>query len=62
MPLPTSLFRHRWQNSDIVIPAGSSKGAITINVGDYTDIANGSEYIIPVKFSLTSGLGAELTS
>lgn len=49
-------------NSDIVIPAGSSKGAITINVGDYTDIANGSEYIIPVKFSLTSGLGAELTS
>lgn len=47
-------------NSEVVIPAGSSKGAITLNVGDYTGVANGSEYIIPVKFTFTSGVGAEL--
>ena len=49
-------------NSEVVIPAGSSKGAITLNVGDYTGVANGSEYIIPVKFTFTSGVGAELTT
>ena len=48
--------------SDIVIPAGSSKGAITLNVGDYTGVATGAEYVIPVKFTFTSGVGAELIS
>lgn len=56
-PIQASLTK-----SEVVIPAGSSKGEITLNIGDYTDIANGSEYMIPVKFTFKSGIGAVLTS
>lgn len=47
---------------NINIAVGSNKANLGLTLGDYTGIANDEKYLIPVKFSITSGVGAELSS
>ncbi|WP_295731188.1 DUF1735 domain-containing protein [uncultured Muribaculum sp.] len=48
--------------TDLNIPAGASKANLALTFGDYTGIAQNDKFLVPVKLSITSGAGAELSS
>lgn len=55
-PLPgTSL-----KSSTATIAKGQQSAPLQFTLGNYTGVENGAEYLIPVKVSLQSGVGAEL--
>lgn len=46
--------------SSVTMPTGSNSAPIKLTLGDYTGVAQGVKYLIPVKVSLQSGTGAEI--
>lgn len=48
--------------ANLVIAEGQSGVGLSLTLGDYTGVANGDEYLIPVKLSFESGTGAELAA
>ncbi len=48
--------------SQITIAAGEQSADLTVNLGDYAGVANGEEYVVPIKVTSFNGTGAELTT
>jgi hypothetical protein len=48
--------------SQITIPAGSKTADLSVSLGDYSGVANDVEYVVPIKVTAISGLGAELAN
>jgi hypothetical protein len=54
-PLNASL-----SSSQLSIAAGKMTADLKLSLGDYTGVADGDEYLVPIKVSSFSGVGAEL--
>lgn len=48
------------KNPTITIAEGSFTANLDLTLGDYSGIANGEEYLIPIDLAITKGEGAEL--
>ncbi len=46
--------------SPVTIAVGATNASLKLRIGDYTGVANGTEYMIPVKLSMENGEGAVL--